>query len=290
MRLHDLKAAPGARRERKRLGRGNASGQGTTAGKGTKGEKARAGGLKAGFRGMSSRNFRLAKRRGFTNRFKTEYQPVNLAKLADAPNGATIDLAWLKEHGLVRGQNPRVKILGDGEVNVALHFVGVQSSGAARQKIASAGGSIEGIEVPEPSIADTAGMIAPAPEATSAVAPAPSENDEATAIASVHPAPTAVEPDAQAVAGEVTPKKPARARRKVASIEAIDAPESAESAETSLGATAQAQGVDSGAEAVLTKSNTEAPSGGDLAKKAKKSPKAAKQDASVEGGDDSGSL
>ena len=70
MRLHDLKPAPGSHRDRKRLGRGNASGQGTTAGKGTKGEKARAGGFKAGFRGMSSRNFRLAKRRGFTNRLQ----------------------------------------------------------------------------------------------------------------------------------------------------------------------------------------------------------------------------
>src|SRR5947209_1705413 len=131
MRLHDLKPAPGSHRDRKRLGRGNASGQGTTAGKGTKGEKARSGGLKAGFRGMSSRNFRLAKRRGFTNVFKVEYQPVNLSQLAGLPAGSTVDLAWLKSQGLARGRDARVKILGEGELTVALHFVGVRASSSA---------------------------------------------------------------------------------------------------------------------------------------------------------------
>lgn len=142
MRLHDLKPAPGSHRARKRLGRGNASGQGTTAGKGTKGQKARSGGLKEGFRGESSRHFRLAKRRGFTNRFKTEYEIVNLEKLKMFESGSTIDPATLQKAGLVHGRNPNVKILGDGELDHNLTFENVKVSASARQKIEAAGGAI----------------------------------------------------------------------------------------------------------------------------------------------------
>jgi large subunit ribosomal protein L15 len=91
---------------------------------------------------MSSRNFRLAKRRGFTNRFKTEYEVVNLAKLGIFESGATIDPEALKSRGLVHGQEPLVKILGDGELSHPLNFVGVRVSASARQKIAAAGGTI----------------------------------------------------------------------------------------------------------------------------------------------------
>ena len=150
MRLHDLKPAPGSHRDRKRLGRGNASGQGTTAGKGTKGEKARAGGLKAGFRGMSSRNFRLAKRRGFTNRYKTHYEVVNLEKLSMFESGATVDPEALKTRGLIHGQDPLVKILGEGELSTNLTFVGVRVSASAREKIEAAGGTIAEPPAEEP--------------------------------------------------------------------------------------------------------------------------------------------
>lgn len=143
MRLHDLKPAPGSRRDAKRIGRGNASGQGTTAGKGTKGEKARSGGLKAGFRGMSSRNFRLAKRRGFTNQFKVEYLPVNVGQLAALPSGSIVDAQRLRDAGLLKGRNRQAKILGDGEIAVALTVVGLKVSTSARQKIEAAGGSVE---------------------------------------------------------------------------------------------------------------------------------------------------
>src|SRR5947209_1827756 len=143
MRLHELKPAPGSHRDRKRLGRGNASGQGTTAGKGTKGEKARAGGMKAGFRGMSSRNFRLAKRRGFTNRWKTHYEVVNLEKLNIFESGATVNSETLKARGLIHGQDPLVKILGEGELSSSLTFAGVRVSASAREKIQAAGGTIE---------------------------------------------------------------------------------------------------------------------------------------------------
>lgn len=143
MRLHDLKPAPGSHRDRKRLGRGNASGQGTTAGKGTKGEKARSGGLKAGFRGMSSRNQRMAKRRGFTNIFKVEYEVVNVARLNHLEGGTVVDPQTLHSAGLIRRASQHVKILGDGEISVPLRFAGVKVSAAARQKIEAAGGSID---------------------------------------------------------------------------------------------------------------------------------------------------
>lgn len=143
MRLHDLKPAPGSTKETKRLGRGNASGQGTTAGKGTKGEKARSGGLKAGFRGMSSRNFRLAHRRGFTNRFKTSYHPINVGQLSAFEGGSTVDLDALRQAGMVKGRKREVKLLGDGELSIALRIVGMKVSASARQKIESAGGSVE---------------------------------------------------------------------------------------------------------------------------------------------------
>lgn len=149
MRLQDLKPASGSHRARKRLGRGNASGQGTTAGKGTKGEKARSGGMKAGFRGQSSRNFRLAKRRGFNNRFKTIYEVVNLSQLGAFESGATIDVAALKARGLVHGQEPQVKILGEGELQHALSFVGVRVSASAKSKIEAAGGSVTAPESEE---------------------------------------------------------------------------------------------------------------------------------------------
>ena len=142
MRLHELRAAPGSHRDRKRLGRGNASGQGTTAGKGTKGEKARSGGLKAGFRGMSSRNQRLAKRRGFTNIFKVQFEVVNVGKLGRFESGATVSPATLKAAGLIRGNSPHVKVLGDGQLDVALQVEGVKVSAAARQKIEVAGGTV----------------------------------------------------------------------------------------------------------------------------------------------------
>ena len=142
MRLHELQPAPGAQKNRKRIGRGNGSGHGTTAGKGTKGQKARSGGLKAGFRGMSSRNQRMAKRRGFNNRFRTEYEIVNVGKLNQFDNGASVDVQALQAAGVTDARQPLIKILGDGDLSVAIHLSGVKVSEAARRKIEGAGGSI----------------------------------------------------------------------------------------------------------------------------------------------------
>lgn len=161
MRLHDLKPASGSHRDRKRLGRGNASGQGTTAGKGTKGEKARSGGLKAGFRGMSSRNQRMAKRRGFTNIFKTQYQILNVDRLNRFESGAIVDPEALRAAGLVDNTTTPIKILGNGDVSVALNLLGVRLSASARQKIEVAGGSVtspEGQGPDQEASGDTSGV------------------------------------------------------------------------------------------------------------------------------------
>lgn len=142
MRLHDIKPAPGSHRPRKRLGRGTGSGTGTTAGKGTKGQKARSGGAKAGFRGMSSRNQRLAKRPGFNNRSKVYFQVVNVERLNRFEAGSIIEPASLYVEGFADDGKGPIKILGNGELNVALRFEGVRVTGSARQKIEAAGGSI----------------------------------------------------------------------------------------------------------------------------------------------------
>lgn len=156
MRLHDLRPADGARHGRKRLGRGNATGQGTTAGKGTKGQKARSGGFKAGFQGVSSRNQRMPKRRGFTNIFKTTYQVINVDKLSHFESGATVDMASLKQVGLIHNEKMPVKILGNGELTVAVNVVNVKLSESARQKIEAAGGSVTPSVATEPTATEEA--------------------------------------------------------------------------------------------------------------------------------------
>jgi large subunit ribosomal protein L15 len=142
MRLHDLKPAPGSTKDRKRLGRGTGTGQGTTAGKGTKGEKARSGGLKAGFRGMSSRNARMPKRRGFNNQFKIYYQVVNVGQFQRFEAGASVDPGTLYEVGLISDLDRPVKVLGDGELTKAVNLSDVKLSSSARAKIEAAGGSV----------------------------------------------------------------------------------------------------------------------------------------------------
>jgi large subunit ribosomal protein L15 len=205
MRLHDLKPAAGSHRDRKRLGRGNASGQGTTAGKGTKGEKARSGGLKAGFRGMSSRNARTAKRRGFTNIWKVEYQPVNVRDLEKLGSGAQITVDSLRAAGLVRGKDAHAKILGEGELTVAVHVVDLKVSASARQKIEAAGGTVSG-EAPAEA------LVSAAPAATAEAAPAAPAEAAAAASTVAEPAAPTTDVDAPPI-GEAEAAPAKRARR-----------------------------------------------------------------------------
>ena len=145
MRLHELRPPKGARRERRRIGRGHGSGQGTTAGKGTKGQKARSGGGVPPYfeGGQLPLVRRLPYRRGFQNPFRTEYAIVNLDQLAGFPPGSTVTVETLVEAGLLhRGEGP-VKILGDGQLSIALHVRADRFSRQAREKIEAAGGSVE---------------------------------------------------------------------------------------------------------------------------------------------------
>ena len=145
MRLHELRSPPGARRERRRVGRGNGSGQGTTAGKGTKGQKARSGGGVPPYfeGGQLPLVRRLPYRRGFRNPFRTEYAIVNVAQLARLPAGSAVTVDTLVEMGLLHAGEGPLKVLGDGELSVPLHIRADRVSRQAREKIEAAGGSVQ---------------------------------------------------------------------------------------------------------------------------------------------------
>jgi large subunit ribosomal protein L15 len=140
LKVHHLRPAPGARTRKTRVGRGEAS-KGKTAGRGTKGSKAR-GAVPDRFEGgQMPLHMRLPKLRGFTNPFRTEYQVVNLDRLgALYPEGGPVTVPDLVARGAVRRGRP-VKVLGTGEVAVALQVTAHAFSGSAREKIAAAGGS-----------------------------------------------------------------------------------------------------------------------------------------------------
>ena len=141
MKLHDLSPAPGSKKNRKRIGRGPGSGTGKTAGRGHNGQKSRAGfSRRAGFEGGQMPLVRRVPKRGFTNNFRTEYQVVNLTRLAELEGEVTPEI--LVESGLVRAGH-LVKILGDGEIGKSLTIKAHKFSRSAREKIEAAGGSCE---------------------------------------------------------------------------------------------------------------------------------------------------
>ncbi len=141
IKVHHLRPAPGSKKAKTRVGRGEAS-KGKTAGRGTKGSGAR-GQIPARFEGgQMPLHMRLPKLRGFKNPFKTEYQVVNLDRLASLyPDGGEVGVDDLVAKGAVR---PRqlVKVLGTGEIGVAVQVTADAFSGSAREKIEAAGGSV----------------------------------------------------------------------------------------------------------------------------------------------------
>ena len=141
LQMHDLKPAPGANKDRIRVGRGEGS-KGKTSGRGDKGTKKRYQ-VRPGFEGGQLPLYmRLPKLRGFKNPFKKEYQVVNVAALAELfPQGGEFTVADLVAKGAVRNGFP-VKVLGDGEVSAAYTLKGVKASASAKSKIEAAGGSI----------------------------------------------------------------------------------------------------------------------------------------------------
>ena len=144
MKLHDLKPAVGATTAKKRLGRGTGSGLGKTSGKGHKGAKARSGGGKRpGFEGgQMPLTMRLPKR-GFTNKFRTEYATVNVDRLNIFEDGATVTPVELVESGILKNVQDGVKILGNGEITKKLTVKAAKFTESAKEKIEAAGGKVE---------------------------------------------------------------------------------------------------------------------------------------------------
>ena len=142
LKVHHLRPADGAKKDKTRVGRGEGS-KGKTAGRGTKGTKARYS-MRVGFEGGNI-NFvmRSPKLRGFKNPFRVEYQVVNLEKLADLyPKGGEVTIADLVAKGAVR-KNEKVKVLGSGDIAVKLNVAVDKVSSSAEQKIVAAGGSVK---------------------------------------------------------------------------------------------------------------------------------------------------
>ena len=146
MELKDLVPAEGSKKERKRVGRGPASGTGKTAGRGYNGQKSRAGGGKrVGFEGgQTPLARRLPKLPGFRNINRTEYVPVNVSRLeVHFAAGDVVDGESLKAKGIIKHSDSLVKVLGDGELTKALTIKVDKVSASAQQKIEAAGGKVE---------------------------------------------------------------------------------------------------------------------------------------------------
>jgi large subunit ribosomal protein L15 len=247
MKLHDLRPADGSRQPRTRVGRGIAAGKGKTAGRGTKGQKARAGGsIPPWFEGgQTPIHMRIPKLRGFKNRFKIDYEVVNIGAIAAlAEAGAfevdggkkptksapvTINQDILRAVGLVRTLNKPLKILGAGELSLPLFVVADAFTGSARSKIEAAGGSVNVLEMPASPLAalgvtpkpsePASGTAAPRTKAKTDDAPpddaksddAPADDapaDDAQAASTSEPD-TAAEPPARTPGKGTTAKTPA---------------------------------------------------------------------------------
>lgn len=145
MKLHELSPAPGSTKERNRVGRGTSSGNGKTSGRGHKGQNARSGGgVRPGFEGGQTPLFRRLPKRGFTNApFKKDLVEVNVGKLASFEAGTVVTPELLLERRIIRSIRDGVKILGQGELAVALTVQANGFSSSAKEKIENAGGKAE---------------------------------------------------------------------------------------------------------------------------------------------------
>lgn len=144
MRIHDLQPPEGSRRRPKRVGRGTGSGHGKTSGRGQKGQGARSGGTKgAAFEGGQMPLVRRVPKRGFKNPFRKEFEEVKLEALNRFEQGTRVTPEVLREAGLVKKMRDGIKILGNGELNVALEVSAHRFTRSARAKIEAAGGKVE---------------------------------------------------------------------------------------------------------------------------------------------------
>lgn len=147
MKLHDLKPAAGSTHKSKRIGRGHGSGKGKTGGKGMAGQKARSG--PNPYRTFEGGQNRIVRRmpylRGFKNRWRVEYQVLNVGELNELPAGEELTIDALVASGVIDAKRP-IKILGDGELTTQLTVHAHKFSASARSKIEAAGGAV--VEVP----------------------------------------------------------------------------------------------------------------------------------------------
>ncbi|SPD72265.1 50S ribosomal subunit protein L15 [uncultured Desulfobacterium sp.] len=144
MKIHELSPARGARKKRKRVGRGQGSGHGGTACRGHKGQRSRSGGgTRVGFEGGQMPLHRRLPKRGFTNIFKKEYNAVNISDLAGFEANAILDIEAMKNAGLFSKLKDGIKLLGDGDISHPLFIKVHKVSRAAKEKIESAGGKVE---------------------------------------------------------------------------------------------------------------------------------------------------
>ena len=144
MKLHELSPAPGSVKDTFRKGRGPGSGNGKTAGKGHKGQNARSGGgVRPGFEGGQLPLYRKLPKRGFYNRFATQYAVVNVSSLAKFEDGAVVDLEILRSCGIVKTNETKLKVLGNGEIANKITVKAAVFSASAKEKIEAAGGKTE---------------------------------------------------------------------------------------------------------------------------------------------------
>jgi large subunit ribosomal protein L15 len=246
MKLHDLRPAEGARKPRTRAGRGIAAGKGKTAGRGTKGQKARTGGtIRPWFEGgQTPIHIRIPKLRGFRNKFRIEYEVVNVGRLSqlaetgvlDAPEIAgegaakaaktapvSITQEILAAVGLVRSLDKPLKVLGQGEVSRPLFVVADAFSKSAAAKITAAGGTAQVLEYPgAPGSKEAEGSEKPARK-SKAKAPKAEADDEAPAPAKAK-APKAEAPKAEAPKAEAPKAEAPKAEAPKAEAPKAEAP------------------------------------------------------------------
>ena len=147
MKLHDIQPAPGARRPRRRVGRGPGSGSGKTSGRGHNGQKSRSGyRSRRGFEGGQMPLVRRVPKRGFVNIFRTTYRIINVSKLNSFEAGTVVTPEMLQAAGILRKGRDGVKVLGNGDLKVSLTVKAHRFTKAAQQKIEGAGGKIEQID------------------------------------------------------------------------------------------------------------------------------------------------
>ena len=147
MKLHELSPPSKSRKMSRRLGRGAGSGRGTTAGRGTKGYNSRSGGgVRPGYEGGQMPIQRRLPKRGFTNIFRKKIAVINVRDLLAFKSGSLVDEDALVKAGLVKGKKDGIKLLGQGEITIALNVKLSHVSKSAKAKIEAAGGTIEVVQ------------------------------------------------------------------------------------------------------------------------------------------------